>query len=121
MAWTAAEALVHHAFGLRWETLPPEARRMAVVFLHDSLAVGVAGAPCGGPATLPVQIAAARSALQAVDSSERGLPGPRGLADSPVQPLSEAQHLAKARACLGFAGLEDRHEALTALMAVSRV
>ena len=35
---------------------------------------------------------------------------------SPAQPLSEAQHLAKARACLAFAGLEHRHEALAELM-----
>ena len=36
---------------------------------------------------------------------------------SPADPLSEAQHLAKARACLAFAGLEDRHAALAGLMA----
>ena len=35
---------------------------------------------------------------------------------SPADPLSEAQHLAKARACLAFAGLEDRHAALAGLM-----
>ncbi len=36
---------------------------------------------------------------------------------SPADPLSEAQHLAKAQACLAFAGLADRYEALAALMA----
>ena len=36
---------------------------------------------------------------------------------SPADPLTEAQHLAKARACLAFAGLADRHERLAALMA----
>ncbi len=35
---------------------------------------------------------------------------------SPAEPLSEQQHLEKARACLAFAGLEDRHGSLTALM-----
>ena len=41
---TASEALIDHALLLRWEALSPDARRMAAVFLHDSLAVGVAGA-----------------------------------------------------------------------------
>ena len=35
---------------------------------------------------------------------------------SPGWPLSRAQHLAKARACLAFAGMEDRHDALAALV-----
>ncbi len=36
---------------------------------------------------------------------------------SPADPLSHAQHLAKARACLAFAGLEDRHAPLAEMMA----
>ena len=44
MSGTAAEALVDHALSRRWQSLSPDARRMAAVFLHDSLAVGVAGA-----------------------------------------------------------------------------
>jgi 2-methylcitrate dehydratase PrpD len=35
---------------------------------------------------------------------------------SPAWPLSRAEHLEKSRACLAFAGQEDRHEALAALM-----
>ena len=35
---------------------------------------------------------------------------------SPDQPLTRAQHLAKARACLAFADLEARHEMLETLM-----
>lgn len=38
-----AELLVDHALGLRWANVPASARAMAVTFLHDSLAVGVAG------------------------------------------------------------------------------
>ena len=41
---TAAETLVDHALGLQWETLAPEVRHAAATFLHDTLAVGVAGA-----------------------------------------------------------------------------
>lgn len=40
----AAETLVDHALGLRWEALGEDVRRAAATFLHDSLAVGVAGA-----------------------------------------------------------------------------
>jgi 2-methylcitrate dehydratase PrpD len=36
---------------------------------------------------------------------------------SPADPLSREEHLAKAKACLAFAGLGDRHGALDALMA----
>ena len=35
---------------------------------------------------------------------------------SPAWPLSHEQHLAKARGCLAFAGMEDRHDALAALV-----
>lgn len=35
---------------------------------------------------------------------------------SPQFPLTEAQHLAKARACLAFAGFEERHQALADLI-----
>jgi 2-methylcitrate dehydratase PrpD len=37
---------------------------------------------------------------------------------SPAWPLSHIQHLAKARACLAFAGMEDRHDALAELIEV---
>jgi 2-methylcitrate dehydratase PrpD len=40
---SASEALVDHALAQTWEGLAPDARRMAAVFLHDSLAVGAAG------------------------------------------------------------------------------
>jgi 2-methylcitrate dehydratase PrpD len=39
-----AEVLIDHALSLRWADLPADAQRMAAVFLHDSLAVGVGGA-----------------------------------------------------------------------------
>jgi 2-methylcitrate dehydratase PrpD len=39
-----AEVLIDHALSLRWADVPSDVRRMAGVFLHDSLAVGVAGA-----------------------------------------------------------------------------
>lgn len=35
---------------------------------------------------------------------------------SPQFPLTEAQHLAKARSCLAFAGVEERHQALADLI-----
>lgn len=35
---------------------------------------------------------------------------------SPAWPLSREQHLTKARGCLAFAGMEDRHDALAALV-----
>ena len=35
---------------------------------------------------------------------------------SPAWPLSHEQHLAKARGCLAFAGMEDNHDALAALV-----
>ncbi len=35
---------------------------------------------------------------------------------SPAWPLSHEQHLAKARGCLAFAGMEDHHDALAALV-----
>ena len=35
---------------------------------------------------------------------------------SPAWPLSDDQHLAKARGCLAFAGMDDRHDALAALI-----
>ncbi|MPS67955.1 MAG: MmgE/PrpD family protein [Novosphingobium sp.] len=38
-----AEVLIDHALSLRWEAIPGAARERASVFLHDSLAVGVAG------------------------------------------------------------------------------
>ncbi len=44
MPQNAAESLVDHALGLRWEALGADARSAAATFLHDSLAVGVAGA-----------------------------------------------------------------------------
>ena len=43
MEANAAAVLVDHALGVRWEKLPEVARRAARDFLHDSLAVGVAG------------------------------------------------------------------------------
>lgn len=39
----AAYRLVHHALGVEWTDLPESARRAARTFLHDSIAVGVAG------------------------------------------------------------------------------
>ncbi|NBC36020.1 MmgE/PrpD family protein [Novosphingobium sp. FSY-8] len=39
-----AERLVDHALNLRWDNLPQAVRDKAAIFLHDSLAVGVAGA-----------------------------------------------------------------------------
>lgn len=39
----AAHRLVHHALGVEWTDLPESARRAARTFLHDSIAVGVAG------------------------------------------------------------------------------
>ncbi len=44
MPSNAAETLVDHALGLRWDALGADVRRSAATFLHDSLAVGVAGA-----------------------------------------------------------------------------
>lgn len=38
-----AAVLIDHALSLRWADVPEHARHMARVFLHDSLAVGVAG------------------------------------------------------------------------------
>jgi 2-methylcitrate dehydratase PrpD len=38
-----AEVLVDHALALRWEAVPDDVRTMARTFLHDSLAVGIAG------------------------------------------------------------------------------
>ncbi|HWV12980.1 MAG TPA: MmgE/PrpD family protein [Sphingobium sp.] len=43
MEANAAARLVDHALGVEWEELPEAARRAALDFLHDSLAVGVAG------------------------------------------------------------------------------
>lgn len=40
----AAERLIDHALGLDWAELSLPARRAAAIFLHDTLAVGVAGA-----------------------------------------------------------------------------
>ncbi len=39
----AAERLIDHALGLRWEAIPERARQSARAFLLDSLAVGAAG------------------------------------------------------------------------------
>ena len=39
----AAEVLIDHALGSTWDGLPDAARGMAATFLHDSIAVGVAG------------------------------------------------------------------------------
>ena len=41
---SASEVLVDHALAQTWEGLGPDARRRTAVFLHDSLAVGAAGA-----------------------------------------------------------------------------
>ena len=38
-----AEVLIDHALGLNWAAVPDAARRRALAFLHDSLAVGAAG------------------------------------------------------------------------------
>jgi len=38
-----AHVLIDHALSLRWDAVPGDARAMALTFLHDSLAVGVAG------------------------------------------------------------------------------
>lgn len=43
MAQNPAEILVDHALNLRWANVPDAARARALAFLHDSLAVGVAG------------------------------------------------------------------------------
>ena len=40
---TACEHVLRHACGLRPDHVPPAAMRAAAVFLHDSLAVGIAG------------------------------------------------------------------------------
>lgn len=40
---SAAEVLIDHALSLTWDGLPDAARDMAATFLHDSIAVGVAG------------------------------------------------------------------------------
>ncbi|MFT3968083.1 MAG: MmgE/PrpD family protein, partial [Sphingobium sp.] len=39
----AAHRIVDHALGVEWAKLPASARRAARTFLHDSIAVGVAG------------------------------------------------------------------------------
>jgi 2-methylcitrate dehydratase PrpD len=39
----ASHALTDHALGLNWTDISPSARRAAATFLHDSLAVGIAG------------------------------------------------------------------------------
>ncbi|HWU04166.1 MAG TPA: MmgE/PrpD family protein [Novosphingobium sp.] len=39
-----AETLIDHALGLQWADLPEATQRAALTFLHDSLAVGIAGA-----------------------------------------------------------------------------
>lgn len=44
MVPSAAEVLIDHALQVRWDKLPTAARSRAATFLHDSLAVGVAGA-----------------------------------------------------------------------------
>ena len=44
MTRNTAEALVDHALGLEWSALDAFARERAAAFLHDTLAVGVAGA-----------------------------------------------------------------------------
>jgi 2-methylcitrate dehydratase PrpD len=41
---TAAERFIDHALALEWSDLPAEAQAAAATFLHDTLAVGVAGA-----------------------------------------------------------------------------
>lgn len=38
-----AQVLMDHALGLRWADVLPHARARAVLFLHDTLAVGIAG------------------------------------------------------------------------------
>jgi 2-methylcitrate dehydratase PrpD len=38
-----AHVLIDHALALRWDAIPEAARSKALTFLHDSLAVGVAG------------------------------------------------------------------------------
>nr|WP_087573424.1 MULTISPECIES: MmgE/PrpD family protein [unclassified Sphingomonas]AJW29453.1 MmgE/PrpD family protein [Sphingomonas sp. JE1] len=43
MEATAAARLVDHALGIEWADLPETAQRAARAFLHDSIAVGVAG------------------------------------------------------------------------------
>lgn len=43
MARNPAEILIDHALGLRWADVPELARQRTLAFLHDSLAVGVAG------------------------------------------------------------------------------
>ncbi len=43
MPQTAREQVLHHARGLRPDHVPPAAMRAAATFLHDSLAVGIAG------------------------------------------------------------------------------
>ncbi|KMS56487.1 2-methylcitrate dehydratase [Novosphingobium barchaimii LL02] len=42
-AGNPAHVLIDHALALRWEDIPATARDKALIFLHDSLAVGVAG------------------------------------------------------------------------------
>lgn len=43
MSANPAETLIDHALSLRWETIPAPAKARAQTFLHDSIAVGVAG------------------------------------------------------------------------------
>ncbi len=43
MSRSAHERVLHHACGLRPEHVPSAAMRAAAIFLHDSLAVGIAG------------------------------------------------------------------------------
>jgi len=43
MAPNPAEVLIDHALGLDWAAVPEPARERTLAFLHDSLAVGVAG------------------------------------------------------------------------------
>ena len=43
MSRTAREQVLHHVCGLRPDDIPPAAMQAAATFLHDSLAVGIAG------------------------------------------------------------------------------
>ncbi len=70
----AAERLADHAIGLDWAQVPEPARAAAATFLHDTLAVGAAGA---GAAHADQVLAAARSWGQGRACGVLGRPGVR--------------------------------------------
>lgn len=75
MEASAATLLVDHALGIEWAELPEAARRAAQDFLHDSIAVGVAG--CNAPLADQAFVAAQGWSGQGGKGLVFGRPGAR--------------------------------------------